>query len=276
MNEKLLISQDLSCLGQVSLSVALPILGACGYQPNVLPTAILSTHTGGFGDNTFLNLNSEMNKIIAHWQEQNIYFENLYLGYLGKGAIDFWMQHISTFKNSRVLFDPAMADEGKLYRGLDADYVTKMRILANFATILTPNLTEACLLLNKKYRNFSINEIEELALELKKKFDLNEVLITGIPMQDKIKIVGVSSNDKTFVIENDRVERSFFGTGDMFASSLLAAILAGYSLKESSQVAATFVKMAIKATDLTQDKRLGPNYAGALSWLMKKVEEKKG
>lgn len=276
MNEKLLISQDLSCLGQVSLSVALPILGACGYQPDVLPTAILSTHTGGFGDNTFLSLNSEMNKIIAHWQEQNIYFENLYLGYLGKGAIDFWLQHISTFKNSRVLFDPAMADEGKLYRGLDADYVTKMRILANFATILTPNLTEACLLLNKKYRNFSINEIEELALELKKKFDLNEVLITGIPMQDKIKIVGVSSNDKTFVIETAKVERSFFGTGDMFASSLLAAILAGYSLKESSQVAATFVKMAIKATDLTQDKRLGPNYAGALSWLMKKVEEKKG
>ena len=115
-----------------------------------------------------------------------------------------------------------------------------------------------------------------MALELKKKFDLNEVLITGIPMQDKIKIVGVSSNDKTFVIETAKVERSFFGTGDMFASSLLAAILAGYSLKESSQIAATFVKMAIKATDLTQDKRLGPNYAGALSWLMKKVEEKKG
>lgn len=195
---------------------------------------------------------------------------------MGKGAIDFWLQHISTFKNSKVLFDPAMADSGKLYRGLDADYVIKMRMLANFVTILTPNLTEACLLLDKKYRNFSINEIEELALELKKKFDLNEVLITGIPMQDKIKIVGVSSRDKTFVIENDKVERSFFGTGDMFASSLLAAILAGYSLKESSQVAATFVKMAIKATDLTQDKRLGPNYAGALSWLMKKVEEKKG
>lgn len=276
MNEKLLISQDLSCLGQVSLSVALPILGACGYQPDVLPTAILSTHTGGFGDNTFLSLNSEMNKIIAHWQEQNIYFENLYLGYLGKGAIDFWLQHISTFKNSKVLFDPAMADSGKLYRGLDADYVIKMRMLANFVTILTPNLTEACLLLDKKYRNFSINEVKELSLELKKKFDLNEVLITGISMQDKIKIVGVSSNDKTFVIETAKVERSFFGTGDMFASSLLAAILAGYSLKESSQVAATFVKMAIKATDLTQDKRLGPNYAGALSWLMKKVEEKKG
>lgn len=151
MKEKLLISQDLSCLGQVSLSVALPILGACGYQPDVLPTAILSTHTGGFGDNTFLNLSSEMSKIIAHWQDQKIDFENLYLGYLGKEAIDFWIDHISNFKVSKVLLDPAMADSGKLYRGLNLDYVAKMRVLANFATILTPNLTEACLLLDKKY-----------------------------------------------------------------------------------------------------------------------------
>ncbi|MCT7759035.1 MAG: pyridoxal kinase, partial [Lactobacillus gasseri] len=105
MKEKLLISQDLSCLGQVSLSVALPILGACGYQPDVLPTAILSTHTGGFGDNTFLNLSSEMSKIIAHWQDQKIDFENLYLGYLGKEAIDFWIDHISNFKVSKVLLD---------------------------------------------------------------------------------------------------------------------------------------------------------------------------
>ena len=257
MKEKLLISQDLSCLGQVSLSVALPILGACGYQPDVLPTAILSTHTGGFGDNTFLNLSSEMSKIIAHWQDQKI-------------------DHISNFKVSKVLLDPAMADSGKLYRGLNLDYVAKMRVLANFATILTPNLTEACLLLDKKYRSFSIDEIEELALELKKKFNVNEVLITGIQMQDKIKIAGVSARDTAFVIETDKVKRSFFGTGDMFASSLLAAILAGYSLKESSQIAAIFVKMTIKATDSTRDKRLGPNYAGALSWLMKKVEEKKG
>lgn len=276
MNEKLLISQDLSCLGQVSLGVALPILGACGYCPDVLPTAILSTHTGGFGDNTFLDLNDEMEKVISHWQSEKISFKNLYLGYLGNGAVDFWIRYISDFKDSKVvLLDPAMADSGKLYRGLTLDYVAKMRILAKFATILTPNLTEACLLLDKDYHNYSINEIKEIALELKKKFALDGVLITGIPVQNKIKIVGVASNEKTFVIENEKIARSFFGTGDMFASSFLAAILAGYSLKESSQLAATFVKIAIKATDLTQDKRIGPNYAGALSWLMKKVEEKK-
>ena len=274
MEEKILVSQDLSCLGQVSLSVALPILGACGYQPDVLPTAILSTHTGGFGDNTFLNLNSEMSKIIAHWRDQKIDFKNLYLGYLGKEAIDFWLSHISDFKDSNVLLDPAMADSVKLYHGLDTDYVTKMRILAKSATILTPNLTEACLLLGKNYRDFSINEIKKLALELKERFKLKEVVITGILMKEKIKMVGVSANDQVFVIENEKVGRSFFGTGDMFASSLLVAILAGYSLKEGVEIAATFIKMAIEVTDLTQDKRLGPNYAGALPWLMNKSRER--
>lgn len=276
MKEKLLISQDLSCLGQVSLSVALPILGACGYQPDILPTAILSTHTGGFGNNTFLALKNEMSRIVAHWQEEKISFANLYLGYLGKGAIDFWIERLSDFRNTDlILLDPAMADSGKLYSGLDLEYVVKMRELARQATILTPNLTEACLLLGEKYRDFSINEIKEIAVELKEKFKLDSLVITGISLENKVKMVGLANNSKIFVIENKKIARSFFGTGDMFASSLLAGILAGYSLKESAQIAGDFVKLAIKKTDLSQDKRLGPNYAGALSWLMNKVEGKK-
>lgn len=276
MKEKLLISQDLSCLGQVSLSVALPILGACGYQLDILPTAILSTHTGGFGNNTFLALNNEMSRIVAHWQEEKISFANLYLGYLGKGAIDFWIERLSDFRNTDlILLDPAMADSGKLYSGLDLEYVVKMRELARQATLLTPNLTEACLLLNKEYRNFSINEIKEIAVELKEKFKLDGLVITGIFLENKVKMVGLVNDSKIFVIENEKITRSFFGTGDMFASSLLAGILAGYSLKESAQIAGDFVKLAIEKTDLRQDKRLGPNYAGALSWLMNKVEGKK-
>lgn len=103
-----------------------------------------------------------MSKIIAHWQDQKIDFKNLYLGYLGKEAIDFWLSHISDFKDSNVLFDPAMADSGKLYRGLDTDYVTKMRILAKSATILTPNLTEACLLLGKIIVIFQLMKLKSL------------------------------------------------------------------------------------------------------------------
>lgn len=127
-----------------------------------------------------------------------------------------------------------MADSGKLYSGLDIEYVVKMRELARQATILTPNLTEACLLLNKEYRNFSINEIKEIAGELKEKFKLDGLVITGIFLENKVKMVGLVNDSKIFVIENGKIARSFFGTGDMFASSLLAGILAGYSLKESA------------------------------------------
>lgn len=195
---------------------------------------------------------------------------------MGRNAIDFWIEHISDFRNTNViLLDPAMADSGKLYSGLDIEYVVKMRELARQATILTPNLTEACLLLNKEYRNFSINEIKEIAVELKEKFKLDGLVITGIFLENKVKMVGLVNDSKIFVIENGKIARSFFGTGDMFASSLLAGILAGYSLKESAQIAGDFVKLAIKKTDLRQDKRLGPNYAGALSWLMNKVEGKR-
>ena len=195
---------------------------------------------------------------------------------MGRNAIDFWIEHISDFRNTDlILLDPAMADSGKLYSGLDIEYVVKMRKLARQATILTPNLTEACLLLNKEYRNFSINEIKEIAVELKEKFKLDGLVITGIFLENKVKMVGLANDSKIFVIENEKITRSFFGTGDMFASSLLAGILAGYSLKESAQIAGDFVKLAIEKTDLKQDKRLGPNYAGALSWLMNKVEGKK-
>lgn len=275
MKEKLLISQDLSCVGQVSLSTALPILGACGFKPDVLPTAILSTHTGNFGNNTFLSLKSEMKKISSHWHEENITFENLYLGYLGNGAIDFWLEYISNFKKSRnILLDPAMADSGKLYKGLKQNYVSKMKKLAYSANILTPNLTEACLLLDEEYKAFSIEEIQSLAFRLKKEFELKETIITGISVKDQIKMIGIGSNGKVFEIETPKVRRSFFGTGDMFASSLLAAVLSGYSLKESCQIGAKFIEKAIKATNVMQDERLGPNYAGALGWLMKKVREK--
>ncbi len=271
MKEKLLISQDLSCLGQVSLSVALPILGACGYQPNVLPTAILSTHTGGFGNNTFLALNNEPKNT-----DEKITFKNLYLGYLGRNAIDFWIEHISDFRNTDLtLLDPAMADSGRLYSGLDIEYVVKMRELATQATILTPNLTEACLLLNKEYRDFSINEIKKIAVELKEEFKLDGLVISGIFLENKVKMIGLANDSEIFVIEHEKIARSFFGTGDMFTSSLLGGILAGYSLKESAQIAGDFVKLAIEKTDLRQDKRLGPNYAGALPWLMNKVEGKR-
>lgn len=135
--KNILISQDLSCVGQVSSEVALPILAACGYQTNLLPTALLSTHTGGFGNNTYLDLSEEMKKITHHWHEAGINFSAVYLGYLGGQAIDFWLNELEIMDPKLVLIDPVMGDHGKLYKGMNENYVRKMRQLVTKATILT-------------------------------------------------------------------------------------------------------------------------------------------
>ncbi len=269
-----LISQDLSCMGQVSLSVALPILGACGLKPTVLPTAILSTHTGGFGNNTYLDLSHEMTQITKHWQELDISFKAAYLGYLGENALDFWLQNKELLSQKIILIDPAMADHGKMYRGLSQQYIEKMWQLVTKATILTPNITEAAFLLGKKAEENSIQTATSLAQELSTKFDIPNVIITGIDLSDeKIGEVGITEG-KEWSLTQRRLLGSFFGTGDIFASVFLAAFIHQYSLKESCSIAADFVERAILNTP-KQDPRLGPNYAAGLSWLLEKVGNRK-
>ncbi|WP_278898167.1 pyridoxamine kinase [Lactobacillus gallinarum] len=269
-----LISQDLSCMGQVSLSVALPILGACGLKPTVLPTAILSTHTGGFGNNTYLDLSHEMTQITKHWQELDISFKAAYLGYLGENALDFWLQNKELLSQKIILIDPAMADHGKMYRGLNQQYIEKMRQLVTKATILTPNMTEAAFLLGKKAEENSIQTATSLAQELSTKFDIPNVIITGIDLSDeKIGEVGITEGKESSLTQR-RLPGSFFGTGDIFASVFLAAFMHQYSLKESCSIAADFVERAILNTP-KQDPRLGPNYAAGLNLLLEKVGNRK-
>lgn len=276
MTKTVLISQDLSCFGQVSMELALPIIGSCGYQTSILPTALLSTHTGGFGKNTFLDLSNEMSKIASHWQDLNLSFDAIYLGYLGSGAIDFWIDNIVNFKSEGniILLDPAMADHGKLYSGFDATYVKKMQQLTSNATILTPNMTEALLLLDKdpkQVEDSSLAFTKKVAKQLSKKFKIEQIIITGIALSDKmIGIVGYDHGN-LWTIKRNKISRSFFGTGDMFASSLLAAYLSNHDLKLASQLSAEFIETAINHTDEKQDSRLGPNYSTGLMRLVEKL-----
>lgn len=276
MTRTVLISQDLSCFGQVSMELALPIIGSCGYQTSILPTALLSTHTGGFGKNTFLDLSNEMAKIASHWQDLNLSFDAIYLGYLGSGAIDFWIDNIVNFNSEGniILLDPAMADHGKLYSGFDETYVEKMQELASNATILTPNMTEALLLLDKdpkQVKDSSLAFAKKVAKQLSKKFKIEQIIITGIALSDKI--IGIVGYDhgNLWTIKRNKISRSFFGTGDMFASSLLAAYLSNHDLKLASQLAAEFIETAINHTDERQDSRLGPNYSAGLMRLVEKL-----
>lgn len=274
VNGGVLISQDLSCAGQVSLSVALPILGASGLKPTVLLTEILSTHTG-FSGNTCYDLNDEMEKILYHWQEIDLEFDALYLGYLGNPAIDFWLENIDQikYKKGKFLLDPAMADHGKMYRSLDDEYVDKMRQLVPKATVLTPNMTEAAFLLGEEMPMPSIEKAKELVQKLVARFSVPNVIITGIGLtNEKIAEVGITEQREWSLIQK-KLPGSFFGTGDMFASSLLAAYLHGINLEKSCSIAADFVEQAIINTPV-QDKRLGPNYAAGMLDLLREIKKK--
>lgn len=271
-NGGVLISQDLSCAGQVSSSVALPILGASGMRPTLLPTAILSTHTG-FKDNTYLDLSGEMPKIVEHWRKNKINFDALYLGYLGKNALDFWLQNVDQLKRDEqvVLIDPAMADHGKMYRGLDEEYVAKMQKLISKATILTPNITEAAFLLDKDLTEVTLEKAQEFANELTEEFAIPNVIITGISIsKEKIGEVGITEN-KNWSLIQEKLPGSFFGTGDMFASAFLAAVIHGNNLEKSCSIAADFIRLAIMNTD--QDPLFGPNYAAGMPWLLQELEK---
>ena len=270
--KSVLISQDLSCVGQVSMSVALSILGASGLTTAALPTALLSTHTGGFGDNTFLDLSSELPKIWQHWQTERISFDAVYLGYLGQAASRAWESGLSDFakQGKLILLDPAMADHGRFYRGFDESYVLQMQRLAKRATILTPNLTEALLLLGEAPdSSVDAHRACVLTQRLAQKFALSKVVLTGVNLPDnRIANFGLTRGGQVWENVQDRLPYKYFGTGDLFASVLLAGLMHDFDLQKAADVAGQFVAKAIQATSPMQDQHFGPNYAAALPWLL--------
>lgn len=153
--------QDVSCIGKCSQTVALPIISSMGIETAILPTSILSTHTA-FNGFTFKNLTEELYKIVEHWEKENFQFDLIYIGYTGSEEIlDFVLKFIEKFKTAKnkVVFDPAMADHGKLYSGIDTTIFTKIKEVCKKADIIRLNLTEATFLLDMKYKdNFTLEE----------------------------------------------------------------------------------------------------------------------
>ena len=168
---RVLVINDLSCVGKCSLSVALPIISACGVTCDVLPTAILSTHTGGFDGYTFRDLTDDLPNILQHWKTLGIKFDYIYSGYLGSTH---QIQTVSLLKREfladggKLIVDPVMGDDGKLYAGFDEPFVEKMRELCREADYVLPNTTEACLLTGLPYpiQKENVKEVLEKLSEL--------------------------------------------------------------------------------------------------------------
>ena len=260
MQQKRLVTvQDISCLGKCSLTAAIPIIAAFGIEPVVLPTAVLSTHTGaGFSNFTFKDLTGDMPGIIDHWKKLNISFDALYSGYLGSiEQLDIVAEFFEYFKSkdNLVFVDPVMGDNGKLYHGFDADFVKKMYTLCSYADIICPNVTEACFLTETPYKEI---HDEDYALKLARKLKSTGagiVVITGIVRGDEYGALCYDVNTDSFHTHyRSRIPGLYCGTGDIFASVLSSAITVGKSLEESLDIAIDFVHDSILNTQDEKEK----------------------
>ncbi len=250
MSKKIVTIQDISCYGQCSITVALPILSAYGIETAILPSAILSTHTSGFKDFTVLDLTEEMPKIIQHWIKENILFDAIYTGYIGDvRQFDLILECKEKLLNGTGLFivDPAMADNGKLYPALDMKIVEGMKKIVSVSDYCIPNITEACLLTDTPYKsNFTEKEIENL---LKKLYAMGSkhIILTGYQVENKIGAIAYDGKDKIIVLKEKQLT-SYHGTGDIFSSVIVANILNHKDLKENLNDATEFIIQCIKKT----------------------------
>ncbi len=263
--------QDISCFGRCSLTVALPTLSAMGIETAIVPTAILSTHTGGFKNFTFCDLTSEMPKIAAHWQSEGIAFDSISTGYLGSDEqIETVLSYFETFGKEALIFvDPVMADHGKLYTGFDESFPQKMARLCEKADVIVPNLTEAAFLLGEDYvgEDYDRAYIECLLKRLAARFGCQTVVLTGVVYTpDRQGAVAYRKDENKFYeYFGENLPVRFHGTGDVFSSSLSGALTLGLSLDAALKVAVDFTINAIKATMGVEDTYwYGVNFEKAL------------
>ncbi len=251
MQQKRLVSiQDLSCFGKCSLSVALPVISSAGIETVVLPTAILSTHTGEFKDYSFHSLSYQFKEISAHWKKLNITFDAIYVGYIGsEELIEYVSEFIDEFRgeNTTLFIDPAMADNGKFYSGLDESYSKKLIELCKKADIISPNLTEALIMtdFDSAYKSFDEKDTRDV---LKKLSDIcSNPIITGVHGESQIYTAAYDKKMNVFSINSYPIKKgTFYGAGDLFASSFISYYLNGHSLTNATKKASFFVNDCIE------------------------------
>lgn len=269
--KRVMAVHDLSCFGKCSLTVALPILSAAGAEVAVLPTAVLSTHTGGFTGYTFRDLTEDIPAVAGHWSSLGLQFDAIYTGYLGSfEQLDLVSQVISEFRkeDTIVCIDPVMADGGKLYPSFRSDFPLGMAKLCTKADIILPNMTEAALLLNKPYREGPYDEAYIThVLHGLAELGPRRIVLTGVWTEPEHLGCAVYDAEAgvTGYAMSRRIEGSYHGTGDVFASALLGALLRGLSLRDSAQIAADFTAGSIHRTqEAGTDIRFGVNFEAGL------------
>ena len=269
--KKILTIQDISCVGQCSLTVALPILSACGLETCILPSAVLSTHTAGFNGFTFRDLTDDMPSIQAHWQRENIKFKAIYTGYLGStkqvGYVQSILNTMGTEDCVRIV-DPAMADNGKLYSIFNDEYVAAMRTLCASADILIPNITEAAFLADMEYREIYDESYIKALLDKLCALGAKTIVLTGVSYAPEKTGVLVYENGNIRYYEHNRIAKGCHGTGDIYASAFTGALMNDKDIFDAAKIAADYTVKCIVNTQGDPEHWYGVKFETALRDLM--------
>ncbi|MDR1518237.1 MAG: pyridoxamine kinase [Dysgonamonadaceae bacterium] len=260
--KKAVAIHDISGFGKCSLTVALPVLSAAGVETSVIPTAVLSTHTGGIEGFTYRDLTEDLTAFADHWQSLGLTFDALYSGFLGSfRQLEIVSRIFDRFKpeNGIILVDPVMADHGKLYSVFPPDFPEGMRKLCAKADIIVPNITEALLLTDKPYEEGPYSEkfIENLLEDLTS-LGAKKIVLTGVFFDEEHLGAATYENKRADYVLSKRIPGAYHGTGDVFGSALLGGLLNDFSLTESTRIAVDFTTASIRRTYEAQtDHRFG-------------------
>ena len=269
---RVLVVNDLSCVGKCSLSVSLPIISSCGVTCDVLPTAILSTHTGGFEGYTFRDLTSDFEGILKQWKTLALKFDVIYSGYLG--SID-QIELVQKIKEEflvgggKLIVDPVMGDGGKLYKGFTDEFVEKMKTLCTAADYILPNRTEACALTGLPYPQTDGETLARALTSLCKR-----PIVTGILEQTDISVYYATDDGEVEKYTSKNVDGFFCGAGDVFASAFVGALARGKSEETAIRLAADFTNAACRrSAKEVLDKRYGLNFEVEILPFLKKLND---
>ncbi len=276
-DKRVLTIQDISCVGQCSLTVALPIISACGVETAILPSAVLSTHTGGFSGYTFRDLSGDMLAIGSHWKKEGIRFDAVYTGYLGSidqiGYVQTIMEETLVPGGLRIV-DPAMADHGRLYCGFTEEFAHRMADLCGIADIALPNITEACLMTGTPYEAGLKDEAYiEALLDKISALGAKCVVLKGVSYEPDRLGVAVRRDGKTSCYFHEKLAKNSHGTGDIYASAFVGALMQGYGVCESAAIAADFTVESMKKTIGDESHWYGVKFEKALPGLVRRVNQ---
>ena len=262
--KRVLVINDICCFGKASITEMLPVLSAMGIECSLIPTVLLSAHTGGLGQVHRVDLSEDMLKIAGHFKELQLHFDAIYVGYLaGIRQIDTVCQIIDLLKDedTLVFMDPSMADNGKLYSGFEKDYPEKLKVLLKKNGCLLPNVTELCLLCDEDPKaEIDWQKLNTLLYRLSDECNGADVILSGVENHGRLQ-VSVLQDDICTEYIHKKIEGHFHGCGDLFAAVVIGNVLKGKKLTDAVEKAALFVLKCIEKTvEKGTDERYGLSF----------------